>query len=139
VTLYRESEPPSPQRGEGVPLDSRKDCAMTVRAAIIGLGRWGRSLVSAVHGKTDAIAFTAAHTRTRANAEDYCREKNIPLLDRFEDVLADPNIDAVVLATPHRRHAGQVMAAAAAGKHVHVEKPLTLDRPSAEAAVAAAR
>ena len=38
---------------------------MTVRAAIIGLGRWGRSLVNAVHGKTDAIQFTAAYTRTR--------------------------------------------------------------------------
>jgi len=112
---------------------------MTVRAAIIGLGRWGRSLVNAVHGKTDAIKFTAAYTRTRASAEDFCREKNIPLRNRFEDVLADPNIDAVVLATPHSRHAEQVMAAAVAGKHIHVEKPLTLDRPSAEAAVAAAK
>ena len=92
-----------------------------------------------MHGKTDAIKFIAAYTRTRASAEDFCREKNIPLLDRFEDALADPNIDAVVLATPHSRHAEQVMAAAAAGKHVHVEKPLTLDRPSAEAAVAAAK
>ena len=102
---------------------------MTVRAAIIGLGRWGRSLVNAVHGKTDAIEFTAAYTRTRAGAEDYCREKNLPLLDRFEEVLSDPNIDAVVLATPHSQHAEQVMAAAVAGKHIHVEKPLTLDRP----------
>ncbi|MCX7313527.1 MAG: Gfo/Idh/MocA family oxidoreductase [Alphaproteobacteria bacterium] len=112
---------------------------MTARAAIIGLGRWGRSLVNAVHDKTDAIRFTAAYTRTRANAEDFCREKSIPLLARFEDALADPNIDAVVLATPHSQHAEQVMAAAAAGKHIHAEKPLTLDRPSAEAAVAAAR
>ena len=51
----------------------------------------------------------------------------------------NPNIDAVVLATPHSQHAEQVMAAAVAGKHIHVEKPLTLDRPSAEAAVAAAK
>ena len=63
---------------------------MTVRAAIIGLGRWGRSLVNAVHGKTDAIKFAAAYTRTRASAEEFCREHNIPLLDRFEDALADP-------------------------------------------------
>ena len=112
---------------------------MTVRAAIVGLGRWGRSLVNAVHGKTDAIRFTAAHTRTRASAEDFCRERGIALLDRFEDVLARTDIDAVVLATPHSLHAGQVKAAAAAGKHVHVEKPLTLDRPSAEAVVAAAK
>jgi predicted dehydrogenase len=112
---------------------------MTVRAAIIGLGRWGRSLVNAVHGKTDAIRFVAAHTRTRAGAEDFCRERGIPLLDRFEDVLASNDIDAVVLATPHSRHAEQVMAAAVVGKHIHVEKPLTLDLPSAEAAATAAR
>ena len=111
---------------------------MTVRAAIIGLGRWGRSLVNAVHGKTDAIRFIAAYTRTRASAEEFCREQSMPLLDRFEDVLASRDIDAVVLATPHSQHAEQVMAAAVAGKHIHVEKPLTLDRPSAEAAVAAA-
>ena len=61
------------------------------------------------------------------------------MLDRFEDALASRDIDAVVLATPHSPHAEQVMAAAVAGKHVHVEKPLTLDRPSAEAAVAAAK
>ena len=112
---------------------------MTVRAAIVGLGRWGRSLVNAVHGRTDAIRFVAAHTRTRASAEIFCREKGIPLRDRYEDILADRTIDAVVLATPHSRHAEQVMAAAVAGKHVHVEKPLTLDRPSAEAAVAAGK
>src|SRR4051812_5003531 len=112
---------------------------MTVRAAIVGLGRWGRSLVNAVQGRTEAIQFVAAHTRTRASAEDYCREKNIPLHDRFEDILSDRNIDAVVLATPHSQHATQVAAATAAGKHIHVEKPLTLDRPSAETIVAAAK
>ena len=74
---------------------------MTVRAAIIGLGRWGRSLVNAVHGKTDAIRFVAAYTRTPASAEDFCRERGIPMLDRFEDASASPDIDAVVLATPH--------------------------------------
>src|SRR5512143_2710623 len=110
-----------------------------VRAAIIGLGRWGRSLVNAVHGKTDAIQFVAAHTRTWASAEDFCRERSIPMLNRFEDVLARRDIDAVVLATPHSSHAAQVTAAATAGKHVHVEKPLTLDRASAETVVAAAR
>jgi predicted dehydrogenase len=112
---------------------------MTVRAAIIGLGRWGRSLVNAVHGKTDAIRFTAAYTRTPETAVEFCRERGIPMLARFEDALASAEIDAVVLATPHSQHAEQVMAAAVAGKHIHVQKPLTLDRPSAEAAVTAAQ
>ncbi len=110
-----------------------------VRAAIVGLGRWGRSLVNAVQGKSDDIGFVLAHTRTRASAEDFCREKNVRLVDHYDDILANPNIDAVVLATPHSQHERQILAAAAAGKHIHVEKPITLDRPSADAAVAAAR
>jgi predicted dehydrogenase len=109
-----------------------------IRAAIIGLGRWGRSLVNSVQGKSDAAQFTHAYTRTRADAEDFCREKNIPLAESYEQILADPQIDAVVLATPHRLHEMQVRQAAVAGKHVHVEKPITLDYPSAQAVVALA-
>jgi predicted dehydrogenase len=110
-----------------------------IRAAIIGLGRWGRSLVTSVQGKSSDIRFVAAHTRTRAPAEEFCRAHGIPLHDSYEQILADPAIDAVVLATPHTLHEQQVLAAAAAGKHIHVEKPITLDRASADAAVAAAR
>jgi predicted dehydrogenase len=110
-----------------------------IRAAIVGLGRWGRSLVNSVQGKSDDIRFVAAHTRTRASAEDFCRDKGVPLIDGYEKILADPNIDAVVLATPHSQHEQQVLQAAAAGKHIHVEKPITLDRKSADRAVAATR
>jgi predicted dehydrogenase len=110
-----------------------------VRAAIVGLGRWGRSLVTAVQGESDAISFVLGHTRTRATAEDFCREKNVRLVDSFGTILTDGGIDAVVLATPHSQHETQVRQAAAAGKHVFVEKPITLDRPSADAAVAAVR
>src|SRR5215468_5349661 len=110
-----------------------------VRAAIVGLGRWGRSLVASVQGKSSDIRFVAAHTRTRATAEDFCRDQGLPLADSYEQVLADPRVDAVVLATPHSLHERQVLAAAAAGKHIHVEKPITLTRASADAVVAAAR
>src|SRR5262245_66162834 len=110
-----------------------------VRAAIVGLGRWGRSLVASVQGKSDSIRFAAAHTRTRATAEEFCRQHDLPLLGSFDAVLTDPAIDAVVLATPHSQHEAQVRAAAAAGKHVFVEKPITLNRKSADAVVAAAR
>ncbi len=110
-----------------------------IRAAIIGLGRWGRSLVNSVHGATDDIRFVAAHTRTRAKTEDFCRDKNVRLVDDFAAILSDPSIDAVVLATPHSQHAGQIAQAAAAGKHILVEKPITLDHASAAVAVEAAR
>src|SRR3982074_3137363 len=114
---------------------------MMIRAAVIGLGRGGRALVTAVQGRSDDIRFVAAHTRTRAGAEDFCRDKGVPLADSYEQILADRNVDAVVLATPHSQHERQMLQAAAAGKHIHVEKQstLTLERPSAGAAVAAAR
>lgn len=109
------------------------------RAAIIGLGRWGRSLVNSVQDSADDIRFVLGHTRTRAKAEDFCRAKGVRLVDDFDAILSDPEIDAVVLATPHSQHAEQIKRAAAAGKHILVEKPITLDHASAQIAVEAAR
>jgi predicted dehydrogenase len=110
-----------------------------IRAAILGLGRWGRSLVNSVQGKSADIRFVAAHTRTRATAEGFCRDTGIPFIDTYAEILADPAIDAVVLATPHSQHAAQVKQAAAARKHVFVEKPMTLDLASARETAEAAR
>jgi predicted dehydrogenase len=110
-----------------------------IRAAIVGLGRWGRSLVTSVFGKSDDICFLAAATRTRASAEDFCRGKKIALLDSYEEILGRQDIDAVALATPHSLHEAQALAALAAGKHVFVEKPLTLDLASARRVAGAAR
>src|SRR5580658_7289893 len=106
-----------------------------IRAAIVGIGHWGRTLVNAVQGNSDKIRFTAGHTRTRAKAEAFCAEKGIELYDDFDRILADREIDAVYYATPHSEHGGQVERAAAAGKHVFMEKPFTLDRKSAAAAL----
>jgi predicted dehydrogenase len=108
-----------------------------INAAIVGLGRWGQNLVNSVQGKSDAIRFVVGATRTVAKAEAYAREKGFPLYDSYQKVLADPSVDAVVLATPHTQHAAQVAAAAKAGKHVFTEKPLALTAASARAAVRA--
>jgi predicted dehydrogenase len=108
-----------------------------IRAAIIGLGRWGRNLVNSVHGKSDAIRFVAGALRDVAKARDFAREKGFSLHDSYDKALADPNVDAVVLATPHTRHAEQIIAAARAGKHVFTEKPLALTAKSAAAALRA--
>src|SRR5271166_4402835 len=106
-----------------------------IRAAIVGIGRWGRTLVNSVQGKSQAIRFTAGHTRTRASATAFCAEQGIALADDLEAILANPAIDAVVFATPHSQHGSQVEQAAAAGKHVFMEKPFTLDAKSAQAAL----
>lgn len=110
-----------------------------LKAAIVGLGRWGQILVESVQGKSDAITFTAGITRTPAKAQEFTERHGLTLDTDYDAMLEDPAIDAVVLATPHQQHADQIVAAAAAGKHVFVEKPFTLTKASAEAAVAAAR
>ena len=107
-----------------------------IRAAIVGLGRWGRTLVNAVEGSS-AIRFTAAHTRTRSTAEAFCAERGIALRDDLYELLAHRGIDAVAFATPHRQPGPLVERAAAAGKHVFMEKPFTLDVKSAAAALVA--
>jgi hypothetical protein len=78
-----------------------------IRAAIVGIGWWGRMLVNAVQGKSAAIRFTAGYTRTRATAEGFCAEHSIVLANDIDALLADPAVDAVVFATPHRQHGSQ--------------------------------
>lgn len=109
-----------------------------IRAAIVGLGWWGRNLVKAVREHGDLIRFTAAHTRNPAPVADFCRERGLRWVGDLGAILADPAIDAVVFATPHSAHAQQVLRAAAAGKSVFVEKPFTLSVADAAAAIEAA-
>jgi predicted dehydrogenase len=112
-----------------------------LNATIVGLGRWGRILVDSVQAagvpKGEHIRFTRAVARTLSKAEDYAAAQKLALGDDYEAVLADPETGAVVLATPHSQHRAQIEEAAAAGKHVFAEKPLTLARTDAAAAVAA--
>jgi len=107
-----------------------------LNAAIYGLGRWGLRLVESVQGST-RIRFVRGISRDPAARQDFTDKTGIPLTSRYDEVLADKAIDAVVLATPHSQHHQQIVDAAKAGKHVFVEKPFTLTRATAESAVAA--
>jgi predicted dehydrogenase len=109
-----------------------------INAAIVGLGRWGRHHVNAVAGSS-RIRYARAVTRNPAAAQDFAAQHDLALTTRFEEVLADPAIDAVVLATPHSQHVDEVVAAAKAGKAVWCEKPLALARAEAVRAVEACR
>jgi predicted dehydrogenase len=110
-----------------------------IRAAIVGLGRWGRSLVNSIADTSGDFRFVLACTGGRANAEEFCRDKGISLVDSYAEILRDPVIDAIVLATPHSQHQAQALAAIAARKHVFVEKPITLDLAGARLVADAAR
>lgn len=109
-----------------------------LNAAIIGLGWWGKRLVEAADGSR-LIRFSRGVTLEPELARDFAAARNLKLGTSYEEVLADPKIDAVVLATPHSTHRAMVEAAAAAGKHVCCEKPFALSRADAEAAIKACR
>jgi predicted dehydrogenase len=108
-----------------------------LNAAIVGLGRWGQNLVNHVQGRSGKLRFVAGVARHPENAKDFAARHGLKLVEDYRKVLADPAIDAVVLATPHSVHAEQIIAAARAGKHVFTEKPFTLTLKSAQEAVRA--
>ncbi|MFY9693970.1 MAG: Gfo/Idh/MocA family oxidoreductase, partial [Xanthobacteraceae bacterium] len=110
-----------------------------IKAAIVGLGWWGKTVVESAEG-SGAIRFVAGTTRTiTADTEAFAKKNGFELGADYGAILADKNVDAVVLATPHSMHGAQVVAAAAAGKHVFCEKPFTLTEREAEEAVAAVK
>jgi len=108
-----------------------------INAAIVGLGRWGQNLVNSIQGKSDEIRVTLGVLRHPENAREYAKAKGFPLVDSLDKALADPKIDAIILATPHTAHAEQIIACARAGKSVFTEKPFTLTTASAQAALRA--
>lgn len=108
-----------------------------INAALAGLGWWGQHIVRRMAGSE--VMRIAAAIETNPERAAFAAEHGIPFLGSLADALADPAIDAVILATPHALHTDQIAAAAKAGKHVFCEKPLALTRAEAEASVAACR
>jgi predicted dehydrogenase len=110
-----------------------------IKAAVVGLGRWGKSLVSAVQGKSMRIRFVHGVSKEPDDVRGFAEQHGFRLSGEFADVLADPEVQAVFLATPHSLHVDQVVAVAAAGKPVWCEKPLALTRAEATRAIDACR
>lgn len=108
-----------------------------IKCAIAGLGRWGRALVEAAQNEPRLRIVSAVEPDT-GHAGSFCAAHRLTRTS-MEAVLADPAIDAVLLATPHSLHKRQVIAAAAAGKQVFCEKPLALKRDDAAEMFAACR
>jgi len=108
-----------------------------LNAAIIGLGWWGKNIVKCVQGNSAKLRFVHGVSKEIDAALPIAEANGFKLSDDLEKALADPNVEAVVLATPHSLHADQIVRVAAAGKPVFCEKPLALKRADAERAVAA--
>ncbi len=100
---------------------------MGIRWGIIGAGDIARKQTApAIRSARDA-RLVAVMSRSMARAQAFAREFGAPrAYDRTDDLLADPAVDAVYISTPVALHLSQTIAAAQAGKHVLVEKPMAL-------------
>jgi predicted dehydrogenase len=95
-----------------------------VRVAVVGLGYWGPNLVRNLHEVVDAEVAWICDRDAGALEVMRRRYPAIRATTRLEDVLEDPFVEAVAIATPVTTHAPLATAALDAGKHVFVEKPL---------------
>lgn len=110
-----------------------------INAAMVGLGRWGQTVLNSIQGKSTRLRIVHGVTKEPDIARDLASRHGFRLSSDIEDAIADPQVQAVLLATPHSLHVEQVRKVAAAGKPVWCEKPLALTRAEAERAVAAVR
>jgi len=114
--------------------------APAYRWGILGAGGIARKLADAVtnHTASEVVAVAAASSLERAQA--FANEMSIPkAYGSYEELVADPDIDIVYVATTHNNHHGPALLAIEAGKHLLVEKAFTQNEAQAQLIVDAAR
>lgn len=110
-----------------------------IDAAIVGIGWWGRNIVRAVQGKSRKIRFIRGVSKEPHAVRAFAAEFGFELSENLSDVLSDPRVRAVVLATPHSLHTRQIVEVADSGRAVFCEKPLALTKADALVSIAACR
>lgn len=111
--------------------------SVTVRAGIIGAGFMAQTHARAVRAAGGRVVAAAASSSRRAEAARHATGADWPAATA-QDLLARDDIDVVHICTPNSTHAPYAVAAFHAGKHVIVEKPLSVDQESAMIVVRAA-
>ncbi|NDA50377.1 MAG: gfo/Idh/MocA family oxidoreductase [Actinobacteria bacterium] len=138
----RKNQTPQPLDSLGTPnrrgrsMNASKDAPPTV--AIVGTGQIGAVHVECARraGATVVGLVGSSPDRARAKATAW----GVPVVySGLEELLEQPDIDVVHIASPNHVHASQAIAVASAGKHVICEKPMALDSASAGAMVDAAQ
>lgn len=110
-----------------------------IRAAVVGAGEWGRNHVRSLASLPGARLDWVVETDPARAAEAAALAPRAQVTSDLADVLRDPRVEAVVVATPSPAHHPVASAALAAGKHVLVEKPLAPTSAEAEDLVRRAR
>ena len=110
-----------------------------IRWGIIGTGLISSAFAADLE-LTDSGTVAAVGSRRQATAEEFGERFGVPNRhDSYEALVADPEVDAVYVGTPHPMHHEDALLALRAGKHVLVEKPFTMNAAEAEELVAEAR
>jgi len=110
----------------------------TIRVGVVGLGYWGPNLARNFAALPDCELAWLCDASPEARERLASSFPAARATGELDDLLNDPELDAVVLATPVPTHAELAIRVAEAGKHCFVEKPLATTAADAEAAVAAA-
>lgn len=112
---------------------------MALRVGIIGAGGIAAKLHLPELVSVAGIEVAVLAGRKQSRLDTLCRKFQVPRYSHsYEEVIADPSIDAVVIALPHPLHVKYGLMALAAGKHVHMQKPLSTSLEEAERFVLAA-
>jgi predicted dehydrogenase len=94
-----------------------------VRVACIGMGWWSDVLADAIK-RSNKIEIVACHTRSEDKRTAFAKKYACKPIASYDDVLADRSIEAIINTTPNDVHLETTRAAAAAGKHVFLDKPI---------------
>jgi phthalate 4,5-cis-dihydrodiol dehydrogenase len=109
-----------------------------LKLGVAGLGRAFAVMLPTLVRDPRIALVGAADPRPEARAQ-FEADFQCKVYREFEDLCADPNVEAVYVATPHQFHAAHAVAALSAGKHVLVEKPMALSLDECRAMIAAAQ
>ncbi|MEP7024686.1 MAG: Gfo/Idh/MocA family oxidoreductase [Actinomycetota bacterium] len=99
-----------------------------VRVGLAGLGRMGRIHAVNLSTRCASAELACVFDADTAAARQVGEQLGVPCAPSYGDLLADPSVDAVAIATPTATHAGLCALAAKADKHIFCEKPISLDR-----------
>ena len=105
-----------------------------VRVAVVGLGRWGRTLAGAMTPDT-GLRLVSCFSRTPESRKAFSSDFGCDAATAYAELLARPDLEAVIVTTPNHHHFEPVVEAARAGKHVMVEKPIATTIADARAMV----
>ncbi|MGV8831668.1 MAG: Gfo/Idh/MocA family protein [Devosia sp.] len=103
---------------------------------VIGAGMGAKPHALALQSLADTINVLGVYRRNRAELDSFCATYGFPAADSYEALLADPQLDAILVLTPPNAREEIVAAAARAGKHVLLEKPVERSVAAAERIVA---